>query len=151
MEVEKLVTSLFHIFHFGQGIHVPLAGIARVRVEEGVRRQGIASGMMHKANSFAAVQGYTCTGVSTDVGSIARRHNTIHDGPDPRSARAEDAGVARILLAAQPQLARIELRSSDVRAGLLRQDRGLWQTAICRMVPMSGFKHNYLAAPCGAR
>ena len=66
--------SVPHIsFHFSQGVYVPLTGIAAVGVDDSVRRLGIAAGMMQHASCFAREQGHTCSAVSTDVTSMARR------------------------------------------------------------------------------
>lgn len=60
-------------FHWGNGVYVPLAGIAGVGTEEEFRGKGIASRMMEEAKRFALEKGYCCSGVSTNLGNIARR------------------------------------------------------------------------------
>ena len=58
---------------FPGGICVPLAGIAGVGVDAGVRRRGIAAAMMQRVAQFARERGYACSAVSTDYDNPARR------------------------------------------------------------------------------
>jgi GNAT superfamily N-acetyltransferase len=60
-------------FHWGKGCYVPLAGIAGVSTEEEFRSKGIASTMMELAKQYALEKGYSCSGVSTNLGNVARR------------------------------------------------------------------------------
>ncbi|NOY08122.1 MAG: GNAT family N-acetyltransferase [Spirochaetes bacterium] len=66
--------SIPHIdFHWGEGLYIPLAGIAGVKTNEEFRSKGIASKMMEKAKEYALEKGYCCSGVSTNLENIARR------------------------------------------------------------------------------
>ncbi|RKY65643.1 MAG: hypothetical protein DRQ08_05225 [Candidatus Latescibacterota bacterium] len=59
--------------HWADGVYVRLAGIAGVWTREDLRGRGIASRMMEEAKRFAIEQGYSCSGVSTNIGNVARR------------------------------------------------------------------------------
>lgn len=59
--------------HWADGVFVRLAGIAGVWTKEDLRGMGIASRMMEEAKSLALEQGYPCSGVSTNLGNVARR------------------------------------------------------------------------------
>ena len=60
-------------FHWGQGLTMPLAGIADVRTDQRFRRRGIASRMMNEAVRFARDSGYGGSAVSTGSENVARR------------------------------------------------------------------------------
>lgn len=60
-------------FHWGEGVFVRMAGIAGVGTDEALRGRGIASRMMEEAGRFAVAQGYACSGISTNIGNVARR------------------------------------------------------------------------------
>lgn len=59
--------------HWAEGVYVRIAGIAGVETKEEFRRMGIASRMMEEAKEFALQRGYSCSGVSTNLGNVARR------------------------------------------------------------------------------
>lgn len=66
--------SVPHIdFHWGEKVYVRMAGIAGVGTDDAYRSQGIASRMMQEAVRFATASGYACSGVSTNIGNVARR------------------------------------------------------------------------------
>lgn len=60
-------------FHWCDGVYVKMEGIAGVGTDERFRRTGIAGKMMAAARSFAVHKGYTCSGISTNLGNNARR------------------------------------------------------------------------------
>jgi len=60
-------------FHWCEKVYVKMAGIAGVGTKEALRGRGIASRMMEEARRFAVESGYACSGISTNVGNIARR------------------------------------------------------------------------------
>jgi GNAT superfamily N-acetyltransferase len=60
-------------FHWGEKVYVKMAGIAGVGTNEAFRGRGIASRMMEEARGFAVESGYSCSGISTNIGNVARR------------------------------------------------------------------------------
>lgn len=60
-------------FHWGEKVYVKMAGIAGVGTKEALRGRGIASRMMEEARRFAVESGYVCSGISTNIGNVARR------------------------------------------------------------------------------
>jgi GNAT superfamily N-acetyltransferase len=60
-------------FHWGHGHYVRMAGIGGVGTNEAYRSRGIASRMMEEAVRFALDRGYRCSGISTNLGNVARR------------------------------------------------------------------------------
>lgn len=60
-------------FHWGEKVYVKMAGIAGVGTNEALRGRGIASRMMEEARRFAVESGYSCSGISTNIGNVARR------------------------------------------------------------------------------
>ena len=86
-------------FHWCDGLHVIMAGIGGVQTEKAYRGRGIASRMMEETRRFAITEGSVCSGISTNLGNVARRLYTragytplfepgrfekeLHPGPEP--------------------------------------------------------------------
>ncbi|MDA0745844.1 MAG: GNAT family N-acetyltransferase [bacterium] len=60
-------------FHWADGVYVRMVGIAGVGTDERFRQMGIAGQMMEAAKTFAREKGYTCSGITTNLGNNARR------------------------------------------------------------------------------
>jgi len=72
-EVVGQVTVCDIEFQWSRGVYVGMGGIAGVMTNPKYRRRGIAKACMERANKLILEKGYSCGGVSTNSGNVARR------------------------------------------------------------------------------